>query len=212
MRTTIPNPALTRIAKDRFQQVHDGLWILWGNVVLTSWAVAVTSWAFEAWNPGPLLQNLWGRGSLRRLVDLVTRGTLHRRKIGELLLKLKVEPGVWWNWKDFFVYEPDPVDATKRQAEIWSSLFLTLSDPFMVILALSQAQLGTTRYHHPSARVSQLGLDETTTVDVARKVWLRPAEQRLGRHVAWDVQDEGEMNRFNSGGSYCFSLPSGNLT
>ena len=85
------------------------------------------------------------------------------------------------------MYEPDPVDAPKRQAEIWS-LFLTLSDPFMVILALrslSQAQLGTSRYHHPSARVSQLGLDETTTVDVARKVWLRPAEQRLGRHVAW---------------------------
>lgn len=60
-----------------------------------------------------------------------------------------------------------------------------------------QPSPGTSRYHHPSARVSQLGLDETTTVDVARKVWLRPAEQRLGRHVAWpgrrDVQHEGEI-------------------
>ena len=49
-------PILTRIAKDGLQQVHDGLWILWGNVVLTSWAVAFTSWAFEAWNHGPMGQ------------------------------------------------------------------------------------------------------------------------------------------------------------
>lgn len=96
MRTTIPNPALTRIAKDRFQQVHDGLWILWGNVVLTSWAVAATRLgrSLKPWEPWAIAPNLWGRGSLQRLVDLVTRGTLHRRKIGELLLKLKVEPRV----------------------------------------------------------------------------------------------------------------------
>ena len=77
------------------------------------------------------------------------------------------------------------------QKKIALHFSLTLSDLMQVILALSQAQpLDTTSYHHPSARVSQLGLDETTTIDVACKVWLRPTEQRLGRHVAWPETEQ----------------------
>ena len=104
-RLSAPIPSQSRIAKDGLQQIHNGLWILWGDVVLTSWAVASgIQWPSSAW------KKPWGKP----WAPLLQRSPVTGGKSGSCCWSWTAG---WWNWEIFGVFEPDLVDAKKWHAK-----------------------------------------------------------------------------------------------